>query len=571
MILQGQRYIVPLQVTFTELNLAFESLELGITNIKREFQTLNKTLKLHHHKAKEILEPNHVAEIVSSNMANQINTLLSGVHDRKRDLERFIESMHEPKMGIGRNKRALMGVGGQALKFAFGLATESDVQDNQNRIEVLADLYTKAAHGLNVHSSIINSSIAQIIQLDNKQVMLESMMQNVQEQLRKLTYTASLSLQDIAHVSILTSSLTNLNTGFLDLYLACQTFKQGISDMNAGRVSTTLIPPEQILKLVNQIIAGGQEALFPAHEKFVPIYYELIKVHRTKQTMKYFLSIPIGSLAHHHFILYKVVAHPIFVRDNLILQTDKLPHYFAINKDQSLKIELTSLDHCEQTGDLFLCPNQYPILKSTKGSCLAQLFLNTHSLEACERSLTLMPTTEQFTKLPRGWFYLSPHNVTITVSCPKKEIIHQTLAVGSGEFAIPLHCQISSNNYLIAATTDFSGTPINATPEIKPFRMNIKQLGNFIKEALDQDKIQKILINHNNQSIPLKLLQEKLTTINLDESEQNLHYHVIWTSLGVGSLGSVGVIIMGVSLCALLLKCKATNGRHLIARSAKQG
>ena len=78
---------MPLQVTFTELNLAFESLELGITNIKREFQTLNKTLKLHHHKAKEILEPNHVAEIVSSNMANQINTLLSGVHDRKKDLE----------------------------------------------------------------------------------------------------------------------------------------------------------------------------------------------------------------------------------------------------------------------------------------------------------------------------------------------------------------------------------------------------------------------------------------------------------------------------------------------------
>ena len=48
-------------------------------------------------------------------------------------------------MGIDRNKRALMGVGGEALKFAFGLATESDVQDNQNRIEVLTDLYTKAA------------------------------------------------------------------------------------------------------------------------------------------------------------------------------------------------------------------------------------------------------------------------------------------------------------------------------------------------------------------------------------------------------------------------------------------
>ena len=351
-ILQGQRYIVPLQVTFVELKQAFESLEIGINNIKREFNQLNKTLKLHHHKAKEILKPTHVAEIVSVNVANQIGTLLNGVHERKTDLEQFIESIHESKDQVLRNRRALIGIGGQALKYTFGLATESDLQDNQNRIEQLADVYTELGRGLNIHSTILNSSLAKIIKLDNKQALLETMMENVQEQLRKLTYTAQLSLQDIAHVSILTSSLTNLNTGFMDLYLACQTFKGGIREMNQGRVSPTLIPPEQILMLINKIIVGGQEVLFPAHEKFLPIYYELITVHKTKKAMEYFLSIPMGSLSHHHFTLYEVVAHPIYIQGNLMLQLDKLPKYFAINKDQSLKMEMPSLHHCEQIEDL---------------------------------------------------------------------------------------------------------------------------------------------------------------------------------------------------------------------------
>ena len=78
------------------INYGLRIMELGITRVRTEFQNLNQTLsKLHNNKGKEILEPNHVAAVISVNVKNQIITLLNGVHNRKKNLDLFLKSLKE--------------------------------------------------------------------------------------------------------------------------------------------------------------------------------------------------------------------------------------------------------------------------------------------------------------------------------------------------------------------------------------------------------------------------------------------------------------------------------------------
>ena len=126
-----------------------------------------------------------------------------------------------------------------------------------------------------------------------------------------------------------------------------------------------------------------------------------------------------------------------------------------INKDQTLKIELPTVKHCKRVENLYLCPNNFPIIKSTDLSCLSQIFLGNKERKACKNSISKLPKAEQFPRFPSGWYYLTPFDISVTVVCPNKEIKHLTLLKGRGEVVCPLNCQISTKNHLIAATTDF--------------------------------------------------------------------------------------------------------------------
>ena len=358
--------MVPFEVKLTGLTEVFNNLEVRLVEVQKEFDILTESLTKKHSNSKEILEFDHIAQVISSTVLNQISSLLAGVHSRKHDLQLFFSDIGGFGKGQKRLQRSLFNGGGIFMQYAFGVALESDVEQNQFRLDELSDVYDSISQNLNIHSEILNSSLAQILKLSERQDQMQGMLSQIQTQLREFNYASRISLQGITQISLLTNNLSSLNLGLLELYMACQDLKNGLEIMAEGRLSASIFPPHQVLAIINHLVSEGQPVMFAAHNKFLQIYYEIISVFPTKNMFEYFLSVPVGTQAHNYFNLYEVKTHPLLVKDNFIIHFEHLPAFFAINSDKSLMMELPSLNHCKKVRDLYLCENEFPVLNLVK-------------------------------------------------------------------------------------------------------------------------------------------------------------------------------------------------------------
>ena len=81
--------MIPFEVKLTGLTEVFNNLEVSLAEVQKEFDLLNESLTNKHSNSKELLEFDHIAQVISSTVLNQISSLLAGVHSRKQDLQLF--------------------------------------------------------------------------------------------------------------------------------------------------------------------------------------------------------------------------------------------------------------------------------------------------------------------------------------------------------------------------------------------------------------------------------------------------------------------------------------------------
>ena len=80
--------------------------------------------------------------------------------------------------------RSFFDGGGLFMKYAFGVSLESDLEQNQFRLDEISDVYGTLSKNMNIYSEILNSSLAQILKLSERQDQIQGILSQVQNQIR---------------------------------------------------------------------------------------------------------------------------------------------------------------------------------------------------------------------------------------------------------------------------------------------------------------------------------------------------------------------------------------------------
>ena len=156
-----------------------------------------------------------------------------------------------------------------------------------------------------------------------------------------------------------------------------------------GHISIELISPEQAKKELERIkstLKGHMElAVKPEN---VDEFYKL-PCHLLKRKEGFVLAIPIPVYnIRQTYQLYRHIPAPIAVGSDVEMIVDKDEAFLAVNREQTLHLELTGADlqSCLQVKDLYLCPGQRVFRKAADPGCLFLLWKGEteKALENCE-------------------------------------------------------------------------------------------------------------------------------------------------------------------------------------------
>ena len=201
----------------------------------------------------------------------------------------------------------------------------------------------------------------------------------------------------INHTKLFDTLLTELLDYQVVLHNFGNILDDALASLTKGFIPATLVPPEALLNLLNNIRVDGMQEAIPRAELSAYYGFELVQnVVMTESTINVLINMPMhcaGGL----YLVYKAVLIPqpivegttvtrYVFKQNQFLQSERKDS-FAEATEQELST------HCQATSRLILGLLTVAVLRSCKSSCLASHFFNLQSdaLKMCPQEVTVLP------------------------------------------------------------------------------------------------------------------------------------------------------------------------------------
>ena len=184
---------------------------------------------------------------------------------------------------------------------------------------------------------------------------------------------------------------------------------------------------------------------------------------------------------------------------------------------------------------------------------MAQLFLKNPHPEVCTSYLSQFSSTEIFTKLNSGWYYMVPKDTAMSINCPQSNSHHTYLKRGTGFVAFPLNCQIATQKTLVPASNSIVGAKYANNATIIPYHFNTNQSKIKFDEIFQDENLPLELSKFTNQSIPIVNLQNRLKAVNLQKKIMHKQHYITYTSIGLGSTSLIILLVLGLILIFIYL------------------
>ena len=337
---------------------------------------------------------------------------------------------------------------------------------------------------------MLNASLSHIDQIEVQQDHITKALGTIEQNLSYFVNMSEGQIGDLANLLYISSSLTYVTTGMLDLLATFQDFKEGILKLRAGQIPVALIPGEVILDLIQHIIRVGLRPLFPGSANYLKLHYMSIRVHRLMNPTDFIISIPLLNDPDVTFNLFTMEPLPHPIDSSHVIEYVNLPKMLAMSSDRTYFLELDSLEHCRSYEDLYLCDVTEPLRKNLSQSCAAQLFQEVSEPASCQKVITnalrwplIMPTS-------LGWHYATSYPITLSVSCPGKTW-QEILPFGLGRIQIPNSCKLASQDLILPSTVDLYGKRLNTSQNIVPFNLSLNVIENQAITLLHQEPLLK--------------------------------------------------------------------------------
>jgi len=363
------------------------------------------------------------------------SSLSGGIEEFVFDYNRVNISVQQYEMDItdlykllpagNRVKRGLFNAGGYALKWLFGTPTSEDLENVNSKVEEL-----KLVSG-----SLKNSRQTQLTLLKDMNAKLVTNTRAINEIMTKLSSSAK-------QFELASSQITNGTMTRLFIVLKFSTmirhldqlvdeaklriveFRHALELVNAGKISSKLLPPHEFINILNNIekvIPPHLKLVIPITEEDLFLYYDLCTVQAvaTLSGIKLFVTVPLSS-TDRQFETYKVNVIPLY--------QPKLKHWlkWKVESDVLLiskfrqcytPIGVDSLGKCRNSF-FYLCPNSISVLHHTVDSCLFSLFMSSELVTSkCPRILIENITNPYLLQNGNDWIYSSSEPYKVALNC----------------------------------------------------------------------------------------------------------------------------------------------------------
>ena len=546
----GSHYVIPIQLSVSDLLGMTEPLLLGLTETRTHFNKLVEHLSQ---------RPRvYIDNGFPVSMQDHLDLLMSDLDSRITDLRSLLASLDnygrqritEP---VFRYKRSPFDFIGTGASYLFGLVDHSQFQDLNNIIQQLADLTESERKQLNLHKSVLNVTALHIKSLEENQERTKNALLTLDSNVRAINltiYEQQESIYTLDNSIRMISALNYATTAMSDLDYIYSRFSQGISKMTRGVLSPEIFPPDKLVKILDELDKVGLRALWPSNDQFIPLYYKFSTVLPVKtDVFMFYILIPLFPEPNTGMSLYKVTALPYPFKSNVTISYGNLPPFFAVSNDHSLHTDLTNadLENCRQLQTLYYCNEVRPLYKSSHPSCTYALYTNIGIEKHCSKHASPNLLRPIVIRDDDRWLYATSYNVHITVVCPSKTTKVE-LEVGVGSIEIPTNCRINSPFAQLPTAQEIQrvGMEVVNFTLVRPFNISLSEQEHEIIKIFNDSLYQDILAL-TGSPVPLHSLSAEIGQL------RNIQHHRLQTAVQshyafVISI-SVVILIGGIIVC----------------------
>ncbi len=303
------------------------------------------------------------------------------MNDTLSKIKVLIPSQDKLPSPNSRSKRSLLPFLGSLGKSLFGLATENDVKTLAKHIDFLeknnrqtgslfesqnkklTSFMQTTSHRIANAVQQITSNSDQILMLDKHLLQLDNLLTYSLHLTRVLTHQAHLAVS-------------------LEYHL--ENFLQSVYQLQAGKLSPLLIPPESLQKVINHVrhVFATKYPDFHLVHTDPSYYYESPHFLATRKGNVLIVYLKLFVSTHPHLLtVYQVTNMVVPLNDSTNHGTtiDNLSPYLALTKDRQFYTDISTVQwqQCLHINDHYKeCPFNLILTSTSQMSCTLALFLN---------------------------------------------------------------------------------------------------------------------------------------------------------------------------------------------------
>ncbi|KAG8263090.1 hypothetical protein J6590_039357 [Homalodisca vitripennis] len=367
-----------------------------------------------------------------------------------------------------RQKRGLIDVGGQVLKFLFGTATDSDLELTNSRINEIENLSDDLSHNTKDQITVLSNMQSEISNHSRAIKKISSTMKEYHEvmhitiarnYIRELIYANQ--LRTLFQYLKLNSALSEVKDA---INLAVQRMARlhlAIEDLAAGKMTSNLLPPHQFLKVLTSV----ENVIPPPLKLFLDVKLEnlynfykfsTIQSYVTNSQLRVLIKLPLKN-DNQLFEIFNVIVYPVY--DPSLAKWVKwevADQKLVISKDrQTYSVYSPEIFAREcKFGKLTVCPLSDALLSVYKRpNCVVDLLMKEH-VTLCSRKLISGLQSPVLIRTPTRWLYATSKETRVILNCFGRDANLNVSAItlkGEGEITKQDRCDLIADGYRVPA------------------------------------------------------------------------------------------------------------------------
>ena len=529
MVISGRHYIIPLEIKTSTL-----------------IQPLNKATNI---TADIKWNLDHIDDdyYIIGSLKRTVKSFSHEFHKLFNELNDFLDYItnQRPYNNL-RVKRGALNFMGTLSNYLFGTATQNQIDAIHEQINNLHLMSERERQMLNVHSTILNSTMREMRSLQAGITRLE--MASVLT--RKVIREFSVKTRKINEAEKLLEALLHLQLAIFDINHDILNLKLGLQDMIEAKLSTFIIPNDVLLSILRDAYSKVSGLLFPITPDFLGLWRDFITVSirysNTPGTINFYLSLPLQGDPNDMFDVFRIQSLPYPIPgSNYFMQMQTQAKYIVVSENRKRYFLMSNIEHCHRSHILLICEPSSPIYDTKVDTCESTLFLKKRkSKDKCKKTIlkTFNPT---LVRGQGGWIFAVPKPMVLTLNCPVNALskFRQTLN-STGTLILGRGCSAHSDSFSLPAQDNMVQTELlTVTPApILPTSYLTKEDYTLLRNVTDvlEDLGQRDNITH--QAIQFEDFQQQLRLLQPQSSPPPPADVPVWAYILLGLIFTLLVV-----------------------------